>query len=995
MSQNGPGEHDMEGTGATAEAQNESNAWNTFLMSLRYREGRISELVGNNPIVLDDADYAWFVYRGKADVFVSHVESGQPVGARTHLFRVSDRHAVFGMSRAAQPEGESTALALLVGGAQGTQLLRVSRATLDQLGREEFADLVAMVLDNWISLLSSTLTSALPPRDHEVLEPGREISLGADQVAYPRRGVVWVKHLAGSSQVAGATEIALGEADGFFPISMQTWLRPTQAMRLQVIDTQAGLKQGDVWNYLKAFHSVVLNSLRATAQREEAAESQRLNDKVQSDLLRMKDAYFELASILYPEATVSSVEIGQDPLLTASQLVGNALHITIKAYPRALTELSQNRALLNIAAASRVRIRKVALRGEWWHEDNGPLLAFQGEERHPVALLPTSTRSYVLIDPVTQTRQPVDAALARQLDFHGVSFYRPFPDRPLRAMDLLRFGLQACRRDLMTLLLMGLLVGLLGITMPIAVGAIFDTIIPSAQPSLLLQISVLLLVVALSTAAFQITRDLAVLRIEGKMEVALESATFDRLLDLPPAFFRNYTAGDLGLRALGIGVIRQTLSRVAVSALLSSVFSIFNLILLFFYSAPLAVAALVLVLILTTVIIAAGYIQVRYERAMSAVQGRISGTVLQFINGIAKFRVAGAEQRAFAFWARAFSEQRRLAYKARLVANRLAIFTTVFSVVASMIIFWLTASSAGQLSTGGFLAFNAAFVQFLANAVALGTAFTAVLQVVPIYERVQPLLHTLPEVDDAKSDPGELSGSIEVSHISFRYTPNGPLILTDVSLQINPNEFVAFVGPSGSGKSTILRLLLGFETPEAGAILFDGHDLSGLDVRAVRRQIGVVLQSGKVMSADIYTNIAGSSGLSMDDAWEAARMAGLEEDIIFMPMGMQTVVNEGGSTLSGGQRQRLLIARAIASKPRIIFFDEATSALDNRTQEIISKSLESLAATKVVIAHRLSTIINADRIYVVAKGQIVQSGTYQELIQQSGLFAELATRQLA
>jgi ATP-binding cassette subfamily C protein len=312
-----------------------------------------------------------------------------------------------------------------------------------------------------------------------------------------------------------------------------------------------------------------------------------------------------------------------------------------------------------------------------------------------------------------------------------------------------------------------------------------------------------------------------------------------------------------------------------------------------------------------------------------------------------------------------------------------------------MVIFWLTVSSTNRLSTGSFLAFNAAFVQFLTNAIALGAAFTAVLQVVPTYERVKPLLQALPEVDDAKSDPGELGGSIEVSHVSFRYTENGPLVLSDVSLTVNPNEFVAFVGPSGSGKSTILRLLLGFEKPEAGAILYDGHDLSGLDVRSVRRQIGVVLQSGKVMTADIYTNIVGASGLSIEDAWEAARMAGFDEDLKYMPMGMQTLVNEGGSTLSGGQRQRLLIARAIATKPRMIFFDEATSALDNRTQEIISRSLESLAATKVVIAHRLSTIMKADHIYVVEKGQIVQHGAYQELINQTGLFADLAQRQIA
>jgi ABC-type bacteriocin/lantibiotic exporter with double-glycine peptidase domain len=280
-------------------------------------------------------------------------------------------------------------------------------------------------------------------------------------------------------------------------------------------------------------------------------------------------------------------------------------------------------------------------------------------------------------------------------------------------------------------------------------------------------------------------------------------------------------------------------------------------------------------------------------------------------------------------------------------------------------------------------------------ALGVSAAFTALVQVIPTYEQAQPILRALPEVDAAKSDPGELHGGIEIQHVSFRYQANGPLALEDISLDIRPGELVALVGPSGSGKSTLLRLLLGFESPESGAILYDGHDLAELDVRAVRRQIGTVLQNGRLLSGDIFSNIVGSLPLTLDDAWEAARMAGLEEEIRQMPMGMHTVISENGSTLSGGQRQRLLIARAIVSKPRLILFDEATSALDNRTQETVSASLQNLAATRVVIAHRLSTVVNADQIYVVSNGRIVENGTYRDLMQTRGLFANLARRQIA
>ena len=299
------------------------------------------------------------------------------------------------------------------------------------------------------------------------------------------------------------------------------------------------------------------------------------------------------------------------------------------------------------------------------------------------------------------------------------------------------------------------------------------------------------------------------------------------------------------------------------------------------------------------------------------------------------------------------------------------------------------------MATGDFIAFNGAFGSFTANMMSATGAIIAMMMSIPIYEQAKPILQSLPEVNAAMADPGALRGDIEISQASFRYDPEGAAILNEVSISVRSGEFVALVGPSGSGKSTILRLLLGFERLESGSIYFDDQDVSGLDIPAVRRQIGVVLQNGGMMSGDIFTNITGSSLATLDDAWEAARMAGFDEDIRQMPMGMHTVVSEGGTTLSGGQRQRLLIARAVVNRPRLIFFDEATSALDNRTQAIVSESLERLQATRIVVAHRLSTIINADRIYVLDRGRVVQTGTYATLQEEGGLFADLVRRQVA
>jgi ATP-binding cassette subfamily C protein len=450
------------------------------------------------------------------------------------------------------------------------------------------------------------------------------------------------------------------------------------------------------------------------------------------------------------------------------------------------------------------------------------------------------------------------------------------------------------------------------------------------------------------------------------------------------------------MRAMGINMIRQLLSGTVVTSLLAAVFSVFSFGLLFYYSASLALLACILIAVAMIVTSAGGYLLVRQQRSLVEIQGRISGLVLQIINGIAKFRVVGAENRAFALWADEFAEQRRVTYKSREIGNNLAVFNAAYPIITTLAIFAAVAAfSRAGLTTGTFVAFTVAFSQVLNAGLQLSVALTSLMAMVPIYERAKPIFDMLPEVDAAKADPGELSGDIEVNHLSFRYNENGPLVLKDLSFRVEPGKFVALVGPSGSGKSTMLRLLLGFESPESGGIYYDGQDLASVDVRAVRRQVGTVLQNGRVMTGVLVQNIIGSSLLTVDDAWEAARMAGLEEDIRQMPMGMFTMVSEEGGTFSGGQRQRLLIARAIASKPRVIFFDEATSALDNRTQEQVSRSLESLRATRVVIAHRLSTIINADYIYVFQDGQIVQQGTYAELIEQPGPFADLAKRQMA
>jgi NHLM bacteriocin system ABC transporter ATP-binding protein len=949
--------------------------------------GIVREAGSNRPLLLDAPDTFWVVQTGKVDVFVVPVQGGQPAGARQHLFRVQAGQALFGAQL-------SAGLGLLAVGAMGTRLLEVKQGEDRALmAGDEATRQLARWFDEWINQLTAVTTNVLPPKDCVPLESGTTFSLKAGGRVNPRREILWVIPMNGRLRWADREDLPPLQPGSYWPLSPVVWVQAAVNSDVGCQPTEALLRKAIAWAGLQDFHALVFTSLRANRDRDTATGRQRLVDKREASRRSLEGAFSQLAAVMEPEeATAATQE--ENALLMVCSLVGQAMGITVRTHPNLQKGISRN-PLGDIAKASRFRVRQVALRGEWWRQDNGPMVGYLDGDKRPVALLPAGARRYTLVDSADNSRVRVTEEVAATINGFAYTFYRSLPDRLLTALALIRFGLRDSKSDLLMVVLMGIAIGILGVLTPLATGIIVDRIIPGANQSQLLQIALALLVAAVAAALFQVTQSIAFLRFEGKMDASLQAAVWDRLLSLPVAFFRDYTAGDLGNRAMSVSTIRQTLSGMAFGSILSGIFSIFSFALLFYYDTRLAWLATGLVGIAVAVTATASYLQVRYQRELVEIQGRISGIVLQLITGITKFRVAGVEERAFVYWAKAFSEQKRTAYQTRTVANSLAVFNAAYPTLALMVIFAAMALSAESgLTTGEFLGFNVAFTQFLMAALQVSFALVTTLSVVPLYERLKPILVTLPETDIHKASPGELSGEIEVSHVSFRYKANGPLILKEVSLHIEPGEFIALVGPSGSGKSTLFRLLLGFDTPESGAIYFDGQDLTTLDIQEVRRQMGVVLQNGRLLTGTILENIIGSSLLTIAEAQEAARMSGLDEDIKRMPMGLHTLVSEGGGTLSGGQRQRLLVARAVVTKPRILFFDEATSALDNRTQAIVSESLERLQATRVVIAHRLSTIINADRIFVMEGGRLVQMGTYQELINQPGPFLELARRQM-
>jgi ATP-binding cassette subfamily C protein len=929
---------------------------------------------GDRPFLLDTA-HAWRVAVGAVDVFAVQLGERGATGPRTHLVRVGEGQAMFGSA---------------AGGRWGLLAVATSGSEVIRTPRGEARSLVAAWVD---ALYAAMARDKLPAISVDLpLGDAREVAEG--QSVRVREDLAWVTHLEGYSRLLGRAGLELGSE--LLPVSRRAWFSAGAPSRLAVI---AAPEAADVERGLDRLHDLVCRFVEASARDADAATRDRMRqrDTIQQALLR--DTCEHLASTM--DGTARAAPDPErpgglaDPLLACCRLVGGALGLAIKADPRVKEGVASRDPLAGILHASRVRARRVALRGTWWTQDSGPLLAFRGKE--PVALL-RDRAGYRLHDPAARTVTRVDAAAAEALEPFAQSFYRPFPDVALRMRDVLRFGLRGARRDLIAVAVMIACTALVGMVPAIAAGVLFNTVIPGAQRSELLQMTGILLACAVVNGLFSVAQAVAMLRIETRASAALQAAVWDRLLFLPLPFFRNYTSGNLANRAMAVDAIRQVASGATVTALVGGVIAMGNFAIMFWYSAAMARWA---TLILGTVLVlslAGSWAQLRPQRGIAASESKLLGLVLQLLTSISKLRVAAAEVPAYALWVRQFSVQRRLQYQSRIVSSWMSAFHAAVPVLSSIVIFALAlplVTDTHELQTGDFMAFLTAFTACSGGILASVPALVAILNTLPLYEQAAPILATLPEVVAGKSEPGPLLGDIEIQHATFRYQADGPLILRDVSVRIQAGELVAFVGASGSGKSTLLRLLLGFETLEGGAIFYDGQELGGLDIQAVRRQMGVVLQSGRLMSGDIYTNIIGASPATIEEAWEAARAAGLADEISAMPMGMHTVISEGGGTLSGGQRQRLLIARAIVARPRIVLFDEATSALDNRTQAIVSASLERLQATRIVVAHRLSTIINAHRIFVMDRGQLVQTGTYAELMAQPGPFAELAKRQIA
>jgi NHLM bacteriocin system ABC transporter ATP-binding protein len=956
------------------------------------------------PLILNRTDRFWMLVSGEVNVFYTKIDKeGEYLCALKYLYSAKQGELLFSLL----PQECNNDVRLVVFSNQAT-LLSINKSNL--LNIDHF--FLKNMINKWILKTSTELNLHNAPRVYNALDDHNKLILKENAIAYPSHGINWV------SLINGSLSIFSEEVDTNFndelifpiPVSNKLWIKSlSNNTEIRILSTREVIAEEiNFLISLEKMQSYFNIQLSKNIESNRLFENSHFSDKRTNEEEELKNILEKIKSIVSVNKKntqhLAPKKINkQSVLYSTCQLIGDYAGFKFEE-PKYIdsNQNNTNNLLYAIAKSSKVRVRKIILRDVWWKDENGHLLAFTKQKNEPVALIQKTSDTYLLKNLTTGSETIVNHQIAESLEPIGYMFFSGFDGKMDSIKKVLSFAMNGLRKDSKLLILASLAGSLIGLLIPVLSGVIFDDVIPTADRSIHLEVFGIMILIGLVTAGLQLVQGVLQLRVEAKSSINLQAGVMDYILRLPVTFYKRYTAGDLTNRVLSINAIRQILSNTIMTAVLSGAFSFVNLILLFYYDSKLAWVGVGLAAIAVSFMILMGWLKLKYDRDISKSQGEIQGFLFEFLSGITKIRITGGERRIFTLWAEKFSKLKRLGFSSGSYQNFVEVFNSSYPLFTNIFFFSFiyytvlnSDKAISMLSVGSFMAFITAFNKFLNDSLKLSMAFITSLNVIPLYERVKPILEEEPESMEQSIDPGELAGEIEMNSVSFRYNADQPLILKNITFKIKPGEMVAFVGASGSGKSTIMRLLLGFEHPEIGSIFYDGNTFDAMNKELVRRQIGVVLQNGALMSGSIYQNIVGNSELTLDDAWDAARMAGMEEDIKHMPMEMHTYIGEGAGTFSGGQRQRLMIARAIVHKPRLLFMDEATSALDNRTQNIVAESLDKLQATRIVIAHRLSTIKNADRIYVMDKGEIIESGSYEELMQIDGLFTKLAKRQIA
>ena len=957
---------------------------------------------GNMPVKLDDPDSVWFIDRGAVNLFLVEFKEGVEQTAPQHLLRREAGWLVPGVApdERDEDEDEDTTLSLIAKGSPGTLLKRLPASLLSEVHPAELAEQT----DTWLTAITDTLSrfASHLPRPTALAEPGLTQTLAPGTLSV-RRDVVWVSEPPrGASLFMGILDQAeftgsSGAHDVVIPLTRTSWLTLFDEAALTCSSTETLAQQGRLLPALASFHAVALALERLNRQLAMVDDANLERARTTSRRTAEKVARQRLFNI-YDLPIDRDSDAEDTSLADALHIIGRHEGIDFNIPVRSGPSDSPV-GLVDILDVSGVRARRVRFKaeGDWWRGDSNALLAFRAGDGRPVALLPGRFGRYREIDPVSKRSVRMTAERAGALADEAWMFYRPLPSGTVKPADLLGIALHGSAADLARLAVAGLPGGLIQLLPAFALGFVASEVAAggSAGNTLCRGRGAGGVRPARRAAARASKHGDDAAR--GALGIAGRGCRLGPPDAPPPSILHRHPAGDLAMSGMTFQKLRDGLQGVVADGLLSIIFLLPVFGVIFFYDATLGVIALVFSLVSLLITVVLGLRQIAPHGRMIGAARRVAGRLFQIVGGIAKLRVENAEGSAFAIWARDYREQKRAELELDALEGHSRAFGAALPFIAGgVLLFSVMAVGERIVPVGDFLVVYIVFIVFQSAIARLGESFGTVAAMLPAFDQLRPLLAAVPEAVVEGEPVDHLGGEILFDRISFRYEPDGPLVLDDVTIRARPGEFVAIAGESGAGKSTLFRLALGIDRPTAGAVYYDGRDLRHLNLKQVRRRIGAVPQSVGLHPQDLWDNLVSHhDGVAAEDVWNAVRIAELEDEIKAMPMGMMTMVGTSGTVLSGGESQRVTIARSVIGSPRIMLFDEATNWLDNENQARVMRNLTALTSTRVVIAHRLSTLEQADRIYVLQAGTVVQSGSFNELMDVDGVFRELVKRQIA
>ena len=704
----------------------------------------------------------------------------------------------------------------------------------------------------------------------------------------------------------------------------------------------------------------------------------------------LADSYDNISKSITGRKVSNAITEGADVNDAIAQLL-NYFNIKTKEVPAKIRDLEDR--LDYLLSASGIMYRQVILEDDWHKDAMGAMITRLEEDGSVITILPGTLGGYEYTDPRTGKKVRITGKEEKKIGKEAFCFYRPLPQRQLTLKDLFRYMAGVLNGwDYVSFALAALMITLVGMLMPKLNHILMDQVVGSGSERLLAAVMSFMLFATAGSIVMSIVRQLLLSRINIKLNLNVQAAVMMRVLSLPASFFKEYSSGELNQYLNYMNSLCNQLVETIFSTGITGVFSLVYLTQIFAYARSLVVPSLLITISTVVIGMAASVMQVSINKESMRLNAKEKGMTYALINGVEKIRLSGAENRAFVRWSNLYAQEADLIYNLPAFIKLNKVITAAISLVGTIVMYYIAVRS--SVTVADYYAFNAAYAYISSAFSSIASVALTAASIKPSLDSIRPLLEAEPELQENRETVTNITGQIELSHVTFRYTEDGPAILDNLDLNIKARQYVAICGRTGCGKSTLVRLLLGFEKPQKGSIFYDRKDISRLDLHSLRKLIGTVMQDSYLFSGSIFENISISAPtMTIEEAWEVAEISGLADDIRAMPMGMHTVLQEGKGGISGGQRQRLMIARALAQKPKVLIFDEATSALDNITQKQVSDALDKMRCTRIVIAHRLSTIKHCDRILVLDKGKIVEDGTYDELIALDGYFAELVSRQ--